>query len=321
MDFIDFYYNIKPFLPRSLQLGLRRMVLKNRLKRVNDTWPISESAGTLPLKWQGWPDGKQFAVVITHDVESSKGLSRCQKLAELDRSFGFRSAFNIVPCKYDVPDSIRNWLTANGFEVGVHDYNHDGKLYRSKAVFDRRATIINEYIKKWNASGFRSAAMHHNLEWLSTLDISYDCSTFDTDPFEPQSDGVNTIFPFWYNNKETGKCFVEIPYTLPQDHTLFVVKGERDCRIWKEKLKWIAEKGGMATVIVHPDYVNFDKDAENGVDEYSCALYEDLLYHIGNVYSGEYWNPLPKELASCLKQIGEGTNFLPSNHGKSQILK
>ena len=29
------------------------------------------------------------------------------------------------------------------------------------------------------------------------LNIAYDASTFDTDPFEPQPDGVNTIFPFW----------------------------------------------------------------------------------------------------------------------------
>ena len=49
---------------------------------------------------------------------------------------------------------------------------------------------------------------------------------------------------------------MEIPYTLPQDFTLFVIrdkdapsgrKTEMDCR-----------KGGMATVIVHPDYINFD---------------------------------------------------------------
>jgi hypothetical protein len=93
--------------------------------------------------------------------------------------------------------------------------------------------------------------MHHNLEWIANLDISYDCSTFDTDPFEPQPDGVNTIFPFWYQQKGSDRGFVEIPYTLPQDFTLFILQRERDCRVWKEKLRWIVEKGGMATVIVH----------------------------------------------------------------------
>ncbi|NLE01035.1 MAG: hypothetical protein GX640_14300 [Fibrobacter sp.] len=301
MDLINFYYNIKPFLPRRLQLALRRKVFKKRLKNAHGTWPISESAGTPPLGWQGWPEGKQFAVIITHDVESSRGLARCQRLAELDQSYGFKSAFNIVPCKYEVPDSIRNWLTDNGFEVGVHDYNHDGKLYKSKEVFDNRAIIINEYIKRWNVIGFRSAAMHHNLEWLSNLDISYDCSTFDTDPFEPQSDGVNTIFPYLYQNEKTGRGFLEIPYTLPQDFTIFIIKQEKNCGIWKDKLRWIAEKGGMVTVIVHPDYINFDTAGKKRFDEYQNELYSEFLFHITNEYKGSFYNPLPGELATFVR--------------------
>ena len=39
--------------------------------------------------------------------------------------------------------------------------------------------------------------MLHNLVWLRDLDILYDASTFDTDPFEPQPEGMETIFPFW----------------------------------------------------------------------------------------------------------------------------
>ena len=39
--------------------------------------------------------------------------------------------------------------------------------------------------------------MQHNLQWLHALNAEYDSSTFDTDPFEPEPDGVGTIFPFW----------------------------------------------------------------------------------------------------------------------------
>jgi len=60
-----------------------------------------------------------------------------------------------------------------------------------------RAAKINNYIREWNAAGFRAPAMHHNLDWIRELDIEYDSSTFDTDPFEPQPDNVNCIFPFW----------------------------------------------------------------------------------------------------------------------------
>lgn len=302
MSLNHLYYSLKPFFPRRMQLTLRRIFVGLQTKKFKDIWPIDETAGVIPSGWKGWPDGKKFAMVITHDVESLRGLKRSRLLAELDMQYGFKSAFNIVPCKYEVPAEIRNWLGENGLEVGVHDYSHDGKLYRSKEIFDNRAEVINKYIKEWNVTGFRSGAMHHNLEWISNLNILYDCSTFDTDPFEPQSDGVNTIFPFWYQRQNSDRGFVEIPYTLPQDFTLFVIKKEKNCRIWKEKLKWIAEKGGMATVIVHPDYINFG-DTKKRVDEYNSNLYAEFLEHIRSEYKDRYWNALPNELASFVRNL------------------
>lgn len=297
MSLANIYYSLKPFLPRRLQLSLRRMIMNHQLKSVAGTWPINEAAGNPPPGWQRWPDGKQFAVVITHDVESARGIEKCRALAEIDLEYGFKSSFNIVPKKYDVPTSLRWYLMNKGFEVGVHDYNHDGKLYRSKKVFDKRAKEINKYLSDWNAKGFRSAAMHHNLEWIAELNIEYDCSTFDTDPFEPQPDGVNTIFPYWYQKKGSDRGFVEIPYTLPQDFTLFVIKKEKDIQIWKDKLRWIAEKGGMATVIVHPDYICFEQGRKK-IDEYSHELYSDFLEHIITEYKNQYYNLLPKDIAN-----------------------
>ena len=111
---------------------------------------------------------------------------------------GFRSSFNFVPeGDYRVSKELRDWLTGNGFEVAVHDIHHDGKLFRSHKDFADRAPLINHYLKEWDTVGFRSAFMMRRLNWLHDLDIVYDMSTFDTDPFEPQPDGVNTIFPFW----------------------------------------------------------------------------------------------------------------------------
>lgn len=274
-----------------------------RLPYVQHVWPINEAAGIAPKWWRGWPNEKQFAIVLTHDVETSVGMAKCNKLAEIDLKHGFKSAFNIVPCKYDVSTATIWRLQNKGFELGIHDYNHDGKLYRSRKTFGKRAAVINRFLKDWNVVGFRSAAMHHNLDWVSELNIQYDCSTFDTDPFEPQPDGVNTIFPYWYQKGGSEKGFVEIPYTLPQDFTLFVIKKERDSSIWKDKLKWIVEKGGMAAVIVHPDYINFDVTKKNKLDEYSYEIYEDFLLHICNNYKDMYWNPFPRELGSFVKSI------------------
>ena len=50
--------------------------------------------------------------------------------------------------------------------------------------------------------------MLHNFDWLCDLNIHYDASSFDTDPFEPQPDSVNTIFPFWVDRRN-GSGYVE----------------------------------------------------------------------------------------------------------------
>ena len=59
--------------------------------------------------------------------------------------------------------------------------------------------------------------------------------------------------------------------------------------IWKEKLAWIAEKGGMALVNTHPDYMNFNCK-KYGIEEYPAAYYEEFLAYVKSKYKGQYWN-------------------------------
>jgi len=284
-----------------MQLFLRRGLVSHRLKLCAAVWPIDEKASKPPDKWCGWPQNKRFALVLTHDVETEKGQQRCNDLMKLDESLDFRSSFNFVPERYNVSPELRHRLTNSGFEVGVHGLNHDGKLYRSREFFRTRADRINMYLKKWNAVGFRSPAMHHNLEWIHDLDIEYDASTFDTDPFEPQPSGVGTVFPFWVCANGARMTYLELPYTLPQDFTLFVLMKEKSIDIWKKKLDWIAEKGAMALLITHPDYMNVCK-TRCDVEEYPSRYYVDFLEYVRHKYDGQYWNVLPKELVQFWKQ-------------------
>jgi hypothetical protein len=296
-----FYYLLKPMLPWSFRMAMRRWRGRQIQMRCADVWPISESAGEPPRDWCGWPEGKQFAFVLTHDVEGPKGCGRVLELMETEKRLGFRSSFNFVPeGTYRVTAALRQRLTQNGFEVGVHDLNHDGKLYDSQSGFRKKADRINRYLKEWKAVGFRSAFMLHNLDWLRELEVLYDASTFDTDPFEPQPTGVKTIFPFWVPG-EAGKGYVELPYTLVQDSTLFLVLRAHDIAIWKKKADWIAERGGMVLLNVHPDYVHF----ENGVPErgtFVASHYEELLKYIQKRYQGRYWAPLPRDLGGWFKE-------------------
>src|SRR5665213_1838035 len=297
------YYRLKPYVPWRMRMGLRRIVARRQRRYCGDVWPINEAAGKAPEGWPGWPDGKKFAFVLTHDVEGPEGLAKCRQLMQLEQSLGFRSSFNFIPeGEYRVPSALREELTQNGFEVGVHDLRHDGKLYWGRKKFPENAQSINGYLKEWKAQGFRSGFMLHNLEWLHDLNIQYDASTFDTDPFEPQNDGVGTIFPFWVprpvNGSHHGRNgYVELPYTLPQDSTLFLIFRERTPEIWLKKLDWVASCGGMAQINVHPDYLAFGKQDKMS-RHFPVAFYETLLKYVKSKYGDTCWHALPKEIAA-----------------------
>lgn len=296
------FYQIKPLIPRLMQIYIRRKMIQQKLMQCNDYWPIDETAGVEPLIWKKWPQDKKFALVLTHDVEKEIGQNRCLRLAELEEKMGFCSSFNFVPERYVVSAELRNYLKSRGFEVGVHDLNHDGKLFSSRKMFKNRSMLINQYLHDWGAVGFRAAAMHHNMNWIGELDIEYDCSTFDTDPFEPQPDGVGTIFPFWVSIRNGGQGFVELPYTLPQDFTLFILMKHANSDVWKKKIHWIASKGGMGLINVHPDYINFENRA-NGTEEYSIECYKEFLLYIKKEFANKYWNVIPRELARYIKSM------------------
>jgi glycosyltransferase involved in cell wall biosynthesis len=311
------YYGLKPFVPQSLRTAIRRSLAVRLRKRIAEVWPIMPGSEIPPENWPGWPAGKKFAFVLTHDVESRAGLDKCRSLMQLEMELGFCSSFNFVPeGGYRIPAELREELTDGGFEVGIHDLKHDGHLFASHRGFKRRAERINGYARKWGASGFRSGFMLRNLDWLHDLDVKYDASTFDTDPFEPQPDGGHTIFPFWVprpngssaNGDESTSAsssragYVELPYTLPQDSTLFLVLRESTPEIWMRKLDWIAQHGGMVLLDVHPDYMSFNGSPQT-TTEYPVALYREFLDYVKTRYAGEYWHALPKEVAAHIIQI------------------
>ena len=318
------YYQVKPFIPRALRAAVRRTIAVRLEAKVRDVWPIMLGSEQTPPGWQGWPNGKKFALVLTHDVEGSAGLRQCRQVMDLELKLGFRSSFNFIPeGSYAVSPELRTELGQQGFEVGVHDLKHDGRLFHTRRHFAAKAKQINRYLHEWNASGFRSGFMLHNLDWLHDLDIEYDASTFDTDPFEPQPEGRHTIFPFWvsrpatYNYPKTTRHegYVELPYTLPQDSTLFLLLGETSVDIWTRKIDWIAAHGGMVLLNTHPDYM-----AVNGLSpgpwEYPASLYEELLQYIATRHSESYWHALPGQVATYFRNsVGPKADTISALNG------
>ena len=187
-------------------------------------------------------------------------------------------------------------LLADGFEVGVHGLLHDGRDLESLARVRERLPGMREAAERWGAVGFRSPATQRHWELMPLLGFSYDSSYPDSDPFEPQGGGCCTWLPYF--NGE----MVELPLTMQQDHTLFAILRQRDESAWLQKADFLRERGGMALIDTHPDYL---------LEETVGAAYARLLENYAQ--DGTAWKPLPRELsdwwrrraASRIERLGD----------------
>jgi hypothetical protein len=290
------YYRLRPLLPRPVQIWLRRRFARLQARSSFPRWPIetclhdffdlvlgilAELGGEPVPCIAPWPNGHEWAFVLTHDVEHAEGFATAGRVIELERSHGLRSSWNLVPRRYETDPAFVSHLNQVGFEVGVHGVYHDGRDLESWSTWQRRLPLAQEAAERWNAVGFRSAASHRNPDWMRSLDFDYDSSWPDTDPFEPQRGGCCTWLPFF--NGE----LVELPLTLRQDHTLFVILGEKDETAWVHKTDFLRACGGMAMIDTHPDYL---------CDERIFSAYARFLGR----YAGDAtaWQALPREVSA-----------------------
>jgi hypothetical protein len=136
-------------------------------------------------------------------------------------------------------------LRDEGFEIGVHGLHHDG---RDISELNARLPLIRKYAEEWGAAGFRSPATLRDWTSMPLLGFDYDSTYSDTAPYEPQPGGCCSWLPYMIDD------LVELPITVPQDHTLFEILGGLDEGLWLEKVRFLKERGGMALVLTHPDY-------------------------------------------------------------------
>jgi hypothetical protein len=237
-----------------------------------------------------WPGGQRFAFVITHDIETEEGQAHARMVANLDESFGFRSLFNFVPERYPLDHRLIEDLRQRGFEIGIHGLKHDGKLFSSYAEFLRRADRINAHLRELKAIGFRSPLMMRNPEWMQALEVEYDLSFFDTDPYEPIPGGTMSIWPFFVGR------FVELPFTLVEDFTLFSTLGERTANLWLQKVDYVERFYGMVLLNAHPDYLS---------TPVCRGIYEQFLHAMQT--RGGYWHALPCEVATWWRRRADAS--------------
>jgi hypothetical protein len=283
-------------LPRRTQLALRRVFARRQGQPAFPAWPIEHSLHDMyswlfatvtgmagrPVPWlDPWPAGRAWAMVLTHDVETDVGYADLGLLRDRERAHGYRSSWNFVPERYDVDEDTLDDLRDEGCEIGVHGLRHDGRDLGSARLLDQRLPAIRAYADTWGAVGFRSPGTQRSWELMPRLGFDYDSSYPDTDPYEPQPGGCCTYLPFF------NEQMVELPITLPQDHTMFEILGHADGELWTTKARDIRTRGGMVLVLTHPDYAR---------NEGVALAWKQLLDEFAD--DDSVWQALPREVAS-----------------------
>ncbi len=323
----NLYYLARPFMPVGFRKILQRMRLRQGITNPFPHWPVDrtvdclferlmclaiQSGGNSPIPFIWfWPDGAQAALALTHDVEAQAGRDFCDQLMDLDDSFGFKSAFQVVPeTRYEVSEAFLERFRERGFELNVHDLNHDGHLFRKRDEFLLRAKKINEYAKQFQASGFRSGVLYRNLRWYDAFDFSYDMSVPNVGHLDPQGGGCCTLFPYLVNN------VMEIPVTVIQDYSLFHILNTYSIDLWKEQCQLILNGHGLINFIVHPDYVQAERAQET---------YRQLLSYLRDIREKDnIWSALPREIDRWwrmrreMKLVREGERWLVEGEGKER---
>lgn len=294
------YYLARPFLALSVRKHLQRVRLRDWEDIRFPQWPVDptvegifeelmgltlrcHSVDRIPFIWF-WPRGAQSCVIMTHDVETAAGRDFCGDLMDLDDEYGIKASFQVVPeGRYEVSDGFLDSIRARGFEINVHDLNHDGKLFTNKKRFQRRAERINHYRREFRAEGFRSAVLYRNLDWLRTLDFAYDMSVPSVGHLEAQRGGCCSVMPFFMGG------MTELPVTTTQDYALFHLLNQYSIDLWKRQIASITERHGLVSFIVHPDYIRPRR---------ACDTYRKLLAYIAGLRSeARPWFALPRAVS------------------------
>jgi len=321
------YYLIRPLTTPSLRKQVQQLHARNWAQRHFPHWPVDttvedfcEKLMLLSLEAKGiervpfiwfWPDGARGCLTMTHDVETESGRDSCNELMDLDDAFGIKASFQVVPeGRYWVPPSFLNSIRNRGFEIGVQDLNHDGRLFDNKEEFLRRAQVINRYGREYGARGFRAGVLYRKPEWYDALEFSFDMSIPNVAHLDPQRGGCCTVMPYLIGG------ILELPVTTTQDYTLFHLLNERSIDLWKTQTELILRKDGLVSFIIHPDYM---------IECEPRRVYEELLSFLGEMRARQsLWFALPSEIDSWwrarnkMSVVQEGDSFRIQGEGSER---
>jgi hypothetical protein len=321
------YYFVRPILPVTIRKHVQQWYFRDWDKLSFPHWPVDTTVDDLheellrqsiransdrciPFIWF-WPDGAHSCAIMTHDVETAFGRDTCSTLMDTDDSYGIKSSFQIVPeQRYEMSDKFVDSIRHRGFEVVVHDLNHDGHLYRNRKEFQERAAKINAYGKRYGARGFRAGSLYRKQSWYDALDFAYDMSVPNVAHLDPQHGGCCTVMPYFIGE------ILELPVTTSQDYTLFNILNHDSIDLWKQQTELIMQKHGLVSFIAHPDYLASIRPRN---------MYEELLAYLVRLREAKnLWVTTPGDVNHWWRQraemtlLNEGENWIIQGAGKER---
>ncbi len=295
------YYRIKRLIPSGLRHRLNSAAIRARGRPEFPRWPCESALIELRREWleealetigaKGcwhigfWPQSFSCCIVLTHDVETRKGFERMEAMAEIEERWGFRSAWNLPLAQYEIDWRRVEEMRRRGFEFGAHGLCHDGRLFRSERDFAELSLRLEQLALEHDLRGFRAPSTLRNARLIGAMGFDFDSSFADTDPYEPQPGGTCSLFPFHLSK------LIELPYTMPQDHTLLHLLRRNPLPLWVLKANWIAARGGMILTLTHPDYCGWQPE---------LGIYEELLKQLAEIKSA--WRATPSQVVQWWRE-------------------
>lgn len=276
------YYDFPRSLPASKFLAyqtipsrIRHLMFKkiarassffSRREKIFPKWPIDSSLevfnhiinklskNTVGLKRIPWLYGKKIALTLTHDIESLEGQKIIPAVCQVEESLNLRSCCFFSTHTFPLDHGLVKTLKDAGHEIGSHEAYHDMQIafLPEKERQDRLQKSFS-VLEEYGVKGFRSPGLvrtENLMEDVAKI-FKYDSSCPDTEwvPFMRRPGGCVSVFPFFY------KKMPILPVTLPQDIILFLhgFSHKEMIDLWKDKINWLREVGGVAVILTHPE--------------------------------------------------------------------
>ena len=201
------------------------------------------------------------SLLITHDIETQKGLGKALRFKEIEDDLGVQSTWFLSPGEYSISRSLAKDLGSSS-TIGSHDLKHDGRLI-SIRNHGRLVERLVESKKKLedlfesNVTCFRSPLLQFGRSIISALceaGYEFDYSLPCWEPVYPLTMtgfGIESVQQFAIHG------IIETPLTLFQDHQIFNVLGMsiyEGIRLWLDQAKLVRSLDGNIVLLIHPDY-------------------------------------------------------------------